>query len=247
MRRIFVGDVQGCRIELEMLLDELRFDSAADLLFLVGDVIRRGPESLATLRLLQSVHAEFVLGNHEAHLLDRGFFEQAHPEPEEWPSLGDLCALGHEERQAWGRYLREAPLLRVWPDLYLVHAALPPALWNPGVADEEIERWAALRWDSPAIDAEEKWFLTTTRYCDADGTRSPADWPPPQEPYAPWDSFYHAERRVVFGHWARRGLVQGPSVRGLDTGCVYGGSLTAWIAEEDRIVQVPATKAWIPT
>ena len=59
-------------------------------------------------------------------------------------------------------------------------------------------------------------------------------------PFRPWDDFWAGPRTVVFGHWARRGLVQTEFARGLDTGCVWGGSLTAWIAEEDRIVSVPA-------
>ena len=61
---------------------------------------------------------------------------------------------------------------------------------------------------------------------------------PPGPPYRPWDDFYTGRKRVVFGHWARRGLVVRRQCVGLDTGCVYGGTLSAWIAEEDRIVQV---------
>ena len=250
MRRIFIGDVQGCVQELEDLLKKLGFDPATDQLCLVGDLIRRGPESLATLKLLKSLDALFVLGNHEAHLLERGFFEDPSPDPSRWASLEDLCALPPAERESWGAYLRAAPLLRAWPDLLLVHAALPPALWSPDVSAQELAAWTDLRWDSPedtpgAKSRADKWFVLSTRYCDASGRKSPGDWPPPDEPYAPWDSFYKAERSVVFGHWARRGRVDTPPVRGLDTGCVYGGSLTAWIAEEDRWVQVPARQAWI--
>ena len=58
-------------------------------------------------------------------------------------------------------------------------------------------------------------------------------------PFKPWDEHYRGRKTVVFGHWARRGLVHTPKVVGLDTGCVYGNVLTAWIAEEDKIVQVP--------
>lgn len=246
MRRIFVGDVQGCREEFEALLEKVRFDPAADDLLLAGDLIRRGPESLATLELLQSLDARFVLGNHECHLLEEGFFEDSSPDADRWPSLHDLCALEPEERARWGRFLRSAPLLQAWPDLYLVHAALPPGLWKAGASEAQVRHWTDLRWDTKNQDLEDLWYLVTTRYCDAMGNKSTRDWPPPDPPYAPWDDFYKAERTVVFGHWARRGLVQKPRIRGLDTGCVYGGALTAWIAEEDRIVQVPARKAWVP-
>ncbi|MEC8252458.1 MAG: hypothetical protein VX044_04540, partial [Planctomycetota bacterium] len=81
-------------------------------------------------------------------------------------------------------------------------------------------------------------YAVNVRYCDARGARPPRDWPPPGPPYRPWDDFYRGRKRVVFGHWARRGLVVRPRCVGLDTGCVYGGKLSAWIAEEDRVVQV---------
>ena len=61
----------------------------------------------------------------------------------------------------------------------------------------------------------------------------------PGPPFRPWDDFYQGKKRVVFGHWARRRLVNRPNCVGLDTGCVYGGALTAWIPEEDRFVHVP--------
>ena len=64
------------------------------------------------------------------------------------------------------------------------------------------------------------------------------------EDLQPWDEFYEGERRVVFGHWAQRGLVDTPKVVGLDTGCVWGGALTAWIADENRFVSVPAKQVY---
>ena len=94
-------------------------------------------------------------------------------------------------------------------------------------------------------------FATRARYCDPDGGRPPSDWPPPRKPYRPWFELWEKRkehpRTVVFGHWARMGLVERPCVRGLDTGCVWGQRLTAWIAEEDRLVHVPAIRAWSPT
>jgi bis(5'-nucleosyl)-tetraphosphatase (symmetrical) len=122
-------------------------------------------------------------------------------------------------------WLERQPFIRVLPDVVLVHAGLHP------------------RWDEEHLLApwttEEIHFAVNVRYCDADGNRPPRDWPPPDPPFVPWDEHYRGARRVVFGHWARRGLVQTPKVIGLDSGCVYGGKLSAWIAEEDRIVQIP--------
>jgi bis(5'-nucleosyl)-tetraphosphatase (symmetrical) len=124
-------------------------------------------------------------------------------------------------------WLSAQPLVRVFDDVVMVHAGLHP-------------RWddAKLRALTPA-DVE---FATNVRYIDADGNRPPDDWPPPGPPFRPWDDFYRGSRRVVFGHWARRGLVVRPQCVGLDTGCVYGGKLTAWIAEQDRIVQVDGVR-----
>ena len=96
-------------------------------------------------------------------------------------------------------------------------------------------------WDEAklhALSKDEIHFAVNVRYCNAAGEQPRRDWPPPGPPYRPWDDFYKGKKRVVFGHWARRGLVVRPQCIGLDTGCCYGGKLTAWIAEEDRIVQV---------
>ena len=91
-------------------------------------------------------------------------------------------------------------------------------------------------------------FAIAARYCTSEGELPKEDWPPPPSPFRPWYEFWPRDpgekRTVVFGHWARAGLVMRPLVRGLDTGCVWGGKLTAWIAEEDRIVQVDAARQY---
>lgn len=151
------------------------------------------------------------------------------------PVLGnhDLIWLQREsaedpEAAAW---LRAQPFVRVMPDLIMVHAGLHP-LWR-----EE---------DLAHLSEADVRFAVSVRHCDAQGNRPPADWPPPPPPFAPWDHWYRGRKRVVFGHWARRGLVRTRAVIGLDTGCVYGGKLSAWIAEEDRIVQVPGLAPPVP-
>lgn len=129
------------------------------------------------------------------------------------------------------RWLAAQPIVRDLGDILVVHAGLHP-------------RWDAATLAQRQLGEAEIEFATNVRYCTADGVRPPADWPPPDPPYRPWDSFYAGERTVVFGHWARRGLVRGRKVLGLDTGCVYGGRLTAWIAEDDAIVSVAAEEAY---
>jgi bis(5'-nucleosyl)-tetraphosphatase (symmetrical) len=201
-RRIFVGDIQGCREPLERLLTSVAFVRGIDRLLPVGDLVNKGPDSPGTLALLMQLGAEPVLGNHDLHWLRK----QKHADA---------------TQRAW---LAEQPVVRIFDDLVMVHAGLHPA------------------WDEAKLQAltpDEVNFAINVRYIDAAGNRPDEDWPPPGPPFRPWDDFYVGRKRVVFGHWARRGLVVRRQCIGLDSGCVYGGKLSAWIAEEDRIVQVP--------
>lgn len=200
-RRIFVGDIQGCREPLERLLAAVSFTKGRDRLLPVGDLVAKGPDSVGVIELMMELGAEPVLGNHDLHWLANG--RVADPRQRSW--------------------LEALPCVRVFDDLIVVHAGLHPhwteaQLANMGPAEVD--------------------YAVNVRYCDAEGRRPPEDWPPPGPPFRPWDDFYRGAKRVVFGHWARRGLVVRPQCVGLDTGCVYGGKLTAWIAEQDRIVQV---------
>ncbi|MEZ5966235.1 MAG: metallophosphoesterase [Planctomycetota bacterium] len=204
-RRIFVGDIQGCREPLARLLAAVAFDPAVDTLFPVGDLVNKGPDSEGTLRLLRDVDARPVLGNHDLY----------------WLSAGRVR---DRESAAW---LRAQPIVRDLGDILLVHAGVHPhwrveTLAHRVLTDADIE------------------FATNVRYCTQEGERPAEDWPPPGPPFRPWDEFYRGDKRIVFGHWARRGLVRTPRVVGLDSGCVYGMQLSAWIAEEDRVVQVSA-------
>ncbi len=149
-----------------------------------------------------------------------------------------LAAPDAAELLAW---LAARPFVRAFDDALLVHAGINPA-WRDPLA--VLGRLDALREDADLA------FAISARYCDERGARPAEDWPEPGPPFRPWHEFWPARagetRTVVFGHWARAGLVVRPRVRGLDTGCVWGGQLSAWIAEEDRIVQVDATRAWAP-
>jgi bis(5'-nucleosyl)-tetraphosphatase (symmetrical) len=230
-RRIFVGDVQGCCEELRRLLDRLRFDPAEDELHGVGDLVNRGPDSAGVLRLMREVSAGGVLGNHDLHLL-RVAAGRITEKPSD--TIADvLTAPDREELLAW---LAARPLIRTWPDVILVHAGLHPKWRDPEVA---LAGRGPLDRD-PYVE-----FVTHVRYCTPEGSRPRSDRPAPGPPFAPWFHFHPAspsERRiVVFGHWSARGLVFAPLLRGLDTGCVWGGSLTAWIAEEDRFFEVAAS------
>ena len=231
MRRIFVGDIQGCATQLDSLLRRLQL-GANDVLYCVGDLVNRGPDSLGVLRRLRGLEARIVLGNHDLHLL------RLAARGKRVPTAHPLAAvLRAPDRDLLLDWLQAQPVMRVEPDLAVVHGGLHPAwidvaaiapVLNAAVHDSVVRR----------VDRNVE-FAVNVRYCDADGRRPPSDEPPPAPPFFPWDQFYRGTRTVVFGHWARRGLVRQPRLRGLDTGCVYGGALSAWIAEEDQVVQVP--------
>ncbi len=234
IRRIFIGDVQGCREELEQLLEELRFDPAKDELQPVGDLVNRGPDSEGCLRLMRSLGAAGVLGNHDLHLLHTAAGLRT-PRPTD--TFERLLAAGdRDELLSW---LAARPFARAWDDVLLVHAALHPR-WRDPV--RELARVEPLRPTPQAL------FAVRTRYCDAQGNVPERDDVPPGEPFRPWHEFYrperHGGRTVVFGHWAAQGLLVKPHLRGLDSGCVWGGRLSAWIPEEDRIVSVAARRAY---
>lgn len=236
-RRIFVGDIQGCLHELDALLTKVDFRPGSDELHPVGDLVNRGPDSLGVLRRLRELDAGGVLGNHDVHLLRRAAGTRRAGKRDTLDAL--LASADAEELLSW---VAERPFVRAWPDLLLVHAALSPT-WTDPVA--------TLNGLDPLVPDERSDFATRVRYCAADGKRPLDDWPPPTAPYAPWYEHWMARedetRTVVFGHWARQGLVQLEGVRGLDTGCVWGKQLTAWIAEEGRIVQVQAQRVYSPT
>ncbi len=235
--RWVVGDVQGCCRELERLLTSVRFDPGRDELVLAGDLVNRGPESLATLRLWRDLEARAVIGNHEVYAL----CARSGRWPRKWDTLQELYdAPDGDELLA---ELRALPVL-----VHLPARGDGPAAWvvHAGVHPQ----WTDLHEIADAINAgphDDDWlesdtvsFATRVRCCDPEGNRSRHDGPPEDcpPPHVPWDSLYRGDTLVVHGHWARRGFYRGPRTIGLDSGCVYGGKLTAWCQDEDRIVQI---------
>jgi hypothetical protein len=127
-------------------------------------------------------------------------------------------------------------------DVVLVHAAIRPGWGDLRLAAHDLEsrfRAALSRNLSPFNDDDVR-FALTARFCTRKGKQSAVAWPPPTGRYRNWLDWYSGRETLVFGHFAHQGLRIDRRARGLDTGCVYGGELTAWIAEEDRIVSVPA-------
>ena len=216
MRTIFVGDTHGCAVELQDILAAAAYDPSSDRLLLTGDAFARGPDPLGIWRQIQDTNAKMVLGNHDAGLLDRLEESAAGREPklkkaDQRYTFAKL-APAHGEILAW---LRQVPLYIETDDFLLVHAGINPEKGLAGTSREE--------------------FITIRT------------WPPAKEHTSPrWHDAYQPTRPlIVFGHDAPGGLVvkerdDKPYLLGLDSGCVYGNQLSAYILEEARLVRVPS-------
>lgn len=258
-----IGDVQGCFTQLQGLLTQIRFDPRHDRLWFVGDLVNRGPDSLAVLRWAYAHDAclQVVLGNHDLHLLavNAGFLKYHQDEYLD----AVLQAPDREELLTW---LRHRPLLHYDPALHvaMLHAGLPPQ-WDfaqaqacaaelaaalrspdyreflahlygnqPDVWTPELEGWDRLRFITNCF--------TRLRYCTADGRLAlkPKGALGTQPPgHYPWFSLPQRRSRagptLVFGHWSTLGFYAGDNVYALDTGCLWGGQLTA-LCLETRVV-----------
>ena len=272
-----IGDVQGCHDELARLLDKIRFDPACDTLWFCGDLVNRGGQSLAVLRTIKALgdRAVVALGNHDLSLLaiaERKREDQARVNPE----LREiLFAPDRDELLGW---LRQQKLLHVDRPLgcAMVHAGLFPR-WTIAQAEElarEIED--KLRGDgyrrllkqmfgnkpdlwTPKLRGIDRWraginVFTRMRYCDVRGriAFSEKGMPGTQRPGVyPWFEVPGQSRRdlrIVCGHWSTLGRFCGLGVFAIDTGCVWGGALTAMRidAEEPQFVVLKSDRPTPP-
>lgn len=227
MRTLIVGDVHGCRRELQDLLDKFRFRPSADRLFQVGDLIGRGPDSLGALDLVESLGGLCVKGNHEAKLLKIWDIEEAQRMEKDQAML--RCLKNPE---------RIVQSIRSWP------------LWREVSGKGEVTRYlivhAGLEPGKVLLEEMSERSLLNIRTWDGVGRNLECDTDPPWWDCVSWSKMPQLPKMIVFGHWARRGLTIEPNVRGLDSGCVYGKSLSGWCPEEDRIYQVPARLPPLP-
>jgi bis(5'-nucleosyl)-tetraphosphatase (symmetrical) len=230
-----IGDIHGCVRSFEALLREIRFDPARDTLWCAGDLVNTGPSSPETLRLWRDVGGRAVLGNHDAYAL----LARSGSAPRRPDRLDALFAA--PDADALLARLRAMPVFVQLPGAagapatWLVHGGLDPRWRNPS---------AILGGDGPHDDAwlggPEVRFATRVRCCSSTGDLARHAGPPETCPsgFRPWDDFYAGDAFVVHGHWAMRRYYRRDRVMGLDSGCVYGGELTAWCVDEDRIAQV---------
>jgi bis(5'-nucleosyl)-tetraphosphatase (symmetrical) len=270
-----IGDVQGCDRELGALLDAIHFSADRDRLWFVGDLVNRGPDSLRVLRRIRSLGdaATVTLGNHDLHLLAVAF---GHARIRSDDTLADV--LTAPDRASLLEWLAGQPLLHedAALNMCMLHAGLPPQ-WDmsqarqcardvenalrsrPGKLFEKLYGDQPDRWDDSLEGAERLRFIvncfTRLRYVDAAGRLMLKVKGSPKKSQAatliPWFDARDARwrgPRVVFGHWSTLGFFHGADVTGLDTGCVWGGSLTAWRLDvpDAKPVQIGCTAAQKP-
>jgi bis(5'-nucleosyl)-tetraphosphatase (symmetrical) len=251
-----IGDVQGCFPELQRLLDKLRFDPAHDRLWFCGDLVNRGGQSLETLRLIHGLRESCVvtLGNHDLSLLAialRRPDAQARVNPE----LREV--LFAEDAPVLFEWLRSQKLLHHDEQLgwTMVHAGLAP-MWTLRQAQrsaQEIERelssprhprllknlfgnrpaaWSSRLQGVERLRASINTF-TRMRYCDVqgridfEGKGVPGTQKPGMYPWFEVPGMRRRETRIVCGHWSALGRFAGLGIHAIDTGCVWGGQLTA--------------------
>lgn len=253
-----IGDVQGCFDELEALLGAFAFDAKRDRLWFVGDLVNRGPKSLDVLRFVHGLgrRAVTVLGNHDLHLVTQheGFERRRNDD-----TFDEVLAA--PEAKDLVRWLRRQPMLHVEGDYAMVHAGLLPQWSVRKAARLAAEVEAALRarnyrdflanmygaqpsrwsdqlkgWDRLRVIVN---AMTRLRFCTAEGEmdfRTKTAKAP--RGYKPWFRFREDRHLLVCGHWSTLGLRLEPRLAALDSGCVWGGSLSAMRLEDRKLFRV---------
>ena len=264
-----IGDLQGCYDPFNRLLDRLKFDPAEDTLWLVGDLVNRGPKSLKTLRFVKSLgeSAVTVLGNHDLHLL--ALSRDAVPFSGRFESLSRI--LEAPDRDELVEWLRHRPLAHYSEELdtLLVHAGTHPTWTVKKTLRRAAEVEAVLqgprfeillnrmygnrptRWSGGLRGYSRLRFiincLTRMRMLTPDMRlnmrATGAPWRAGNKRIAWFDFPEHAwgKSRIVFGHWSQLGLIVLPKLISLDTGCIWGRQLTAVRLDKRvaRVYQVP--------
>ena len=265
-----VGDVQGCCDALRRLLQEINFSASRDRLYVLGDLVNRGPQSLATLRLLRELDGSAVclLGNHDLHLLAVAFGGRRVHRNDTFADVLDA-----PDASNWIAWLRQQRLAVFEQGWLMVHAGVAPQ-WDLqttlalAAEMEAMLRGAELaeflgtmygdeptRWE-PQLQGARRLrlivnVLTRIRFVGTDGTldlktkEGTADAPPGLVPWFDAPDRRSAGTPIAFGHWSTLGLLNRPDLLGLDTGCVWGGRLTAArIGTGVReVIQVPCVAA----
>lgn len=253
-----IGDIHGCWETLQRLLERIRWDGARDRLWLIGDLVNRGPGSLAVLRWAAGEpRLDAILGNHDLHLLARAAqLVGARPEDR----LDEVLAA--EDCEKLLGWLRRRPFIHRLGGTVLVHAGLLPD-WDAATA-QSLAASASRRLDALlpllARKPRPKWgahvtgderlaaavtIFTRLRVVRADGrpklsfTAAPESAPEGCRPWFEGSRLAGEGIRAVFGHWALMGFRREPGAVCIDSGCVYGGRLTALRLDDDTALHEP--------
>lgn len=260
MASYVVGDLQGCLEPLKCLLKQVEFNWEKDKLWLVGDLVNRGPDSLKTLRYIYKHRDRVtcVLGNHDLHLLAvaSGLVKQGSSD-----TLNKV--LEAHDRDELLRWLRYRPLLHSAGGYTMVHAGIPHIWSLPQAQQYAAEVEAALRgpeWRKFLArmygNSPRRWneslvgyprlrtitnYLTRMRFVYANGQldlQSTGSLPEKGRKVAPWFSYptqLHNDQKIIFGHWAAlQGKVDDNQFIATDTGCVWGGKLSLYRLGKDK-------------
>lgn len=259
-----IGDIQGCYAPLDRMLERIAFNPTQDCLWVVGDLVNRGPESLRVLRLLRDMGpaANVVLGNHDLYLL---MVAAGYARRDSDDTLYQVLeAPDRDELLDW---LACRPLVQVQGEHVLVHAGLLPgwtvtkakalsdevaaALTGPKaktfllqLAGNRPERWdeRLKGWDRLRVIVN---ACTRMRFCTPDGRMAlrakgaPEQAPPGTLPWFRVPDRMNRTHTIVCGHWSALGFYREPGLIALDSGCVWGGKLTAVRIEDGEVFQVP--------
>lgn len=264
-----IGDLQGCLTEFDALLAKIQYDRHQHRLWLCGDLINRGPDSIGVIRRIQELPVEpvIVLGNHDLHFLAvhsgakpmkaSDTFDDMLDSPDsdaicDWLASQKLVyhdsnfgfTMAHagiapmwsiEQAQAFGREVEAVLNSNQRDELFNNMYGNKPAKWSDDLAS----------WDRLRVIIN---YCTRMRYCDADGTLAlKCKVPPGFQPdnLMPWYQVPNrpaAQDKIIIGHWASLwGKANTPNIYALDTGCVWGGELTAMRLEDEQLFSVPAT------
>ncbi|WP_347988240.1 symmetrical bis(5'-nucleosyl)-tetraphosphatase [Methylomonas sp. AM2-LC] len=267
-----IGDVQGCYDELRRLLDLIKFDPGVDQIWLAGDLVNRGPKSLETLRFVKGLgeSAITVLGNHDLHLIATVVAMGKSGKKDTLTPI--LQAADCAELIDW---LRRQPLFYHNQQFCMFHAGLPPQ-WDfeltqkmakeaeQAMQGSDYERFfKSMYGNKPAVWQDDLHktdrmrftinCLTRLRYCTADGVMDfSQSGPPGSQPTGliPWFAVpgrKSLDMRIIFGHWSTLGFYQGHNCYGIDTGCLWGGQLTALkLGEQPQVYAIDCQAAQNP-
>lgn len=249
-----IGDIQGCYDELRRLLDKADFDPTEDTLWCVGDLVNRGPDSLAVVRWIKALgeQAVVVLGNHDLHLLAVALADARLSKKDTLEAI--LAAPDRDELLHW---LRHRPLLHhsEKKGFTMIHAGLPPQ-WDLAQAQSCARELEAVlrgpdhvaflrqmygnepgRWSDRLSGLERLRFITNCftrlRWCTADGElllKEKGGLEQPNPEALPWfrvPGRRTRDDRILFGHWSTIGFLAEHNCWALDSGCVWGGRFSA--------------------